>query len=90
MTEYRIVATLDTEHIYNGANYHYESSNCWYHGRSHKLQTFDRSRAEEYLKIALENCPKFDKETQTAADRNAMRFYQSNIRIQTREVTEWS
>ena len=89
MTEYRIVATLDTEHLYNGKKYHYEVSNCWWGGGIHKLQTYDKDKAEEYLKLAKEKCPKHDKMTQERTDRNSIHYWHTNIRIQTREVTEW-
>lgn len=89
MTEYRVVATVDTEHVYNGQKYHYDASGCWYHGRCHRLQTFDKERAKEYLKEAKVECAIHDRKTQESTDRYTIRYWQTNIRIQTREVTEW-
>ena len=89
MTEYRIVATLDTEHIRDGKRYHYDTAVCWWGGTTHRLQTYDKDKAEAFLKQAKEECPKFDALTQARTGRNDIRYWHTNIRIQTREVTEW-
>lgn len=90
MTEYRIVATLDTEHVYNGKRYHYDAASPWFNGFVHNKGYHDRKTAEEVLARTLVEAPKFDKKTQADTDRSAIRYWHSNIRIQSREVTEWS
>ena len=90
MTEYRVVATLDVVHDYNGKKCHYDIASCHWGGTIHRLQTYDKDRAEDWLKIAKEECPKFDKKTQENTSRDSIRYWHSNIRIQTREVTEWA
>ena len=90
MTEYRVVATLDVVHDYNGEKFHYDIASCHWGGKVHKMQTYDKDRAEYYLKRAKEECPKFDVKTQENTSRDYIRYLHSNIRIQTREVTEWS
>lgn len=90
MTEYRVVSTLDTEHVYNGEKYHYEvNSGLWWGGIVHKCQTFDKNKAEHFLMRAKQECPKFDKRTQENTGHYVIRYWQTNIRIQSREVTEW-
>lgn len=89
MKEYRIVATLDTEHVYNGQKFHYDVASCWYHGRPHKMQTIHKDKAEEYLKQAKKECPKFDKETQERTGKDNIKYWQTNIRIQTRDISDW-
>lgn len=86
MTEYRVVCTLDTEHTYDRKKYHYDVANCWWRGRMHPFSTFKKRDAEEFLDAAKEECLKFDKETQA---NSSIKYRQTNIRIQTREVTEW-
>jgi len=90
MTEYRIVATLDIEHVYNGKRYHYDAASPHFNGFSHNKVYHDRKVAEEVLALTLKEVPKFDKKTQESTDRSAIRYWHSNIRIQSREVTEWS
>ena len=83
------MATRDTEWIYNGKREHYDCAPCTWGGTFHKLQTFDKNKAEEYLKLAKENCREYDKMSQARTDPNYIRYWQTDIRIQTREVTEW-
>lgn len=85
MTEYRVVCTRDRWGI-SGKVHHYDEVCCWYGTGLRTLQTFDKRKAMEYLKTAIEECPKFDALTQKGREQ----WRQTNIRIQTREVTEWT
>ena len=90
MTEYRIVTTLDTEHCDTGEKYHYEAATPHYGGTIHKRVTTDREKAERYLAEALKECPIFDAVTQNRTVRGNIKYWQSNIRIQSREVSDWT
>lgn len=89
MTEYRVVCTIDTEHVYSGEHYHYEAASCHWDGRHHHRRTFDKAQAEKYLAEAKEKCPVYDEITQNRSGIHHIKYKQSNIRIETREVTEW-
>ena len=92
MKEYRIVATLDTEHGYDGKKYHYEAISCRWGGTIHKIVTSDYGKAKRQLEIAKRECPKFDKKTEEAFEKNPrdyIKYKHTNIRIESREVSEW-
>lgn len=89
MTEYRVVCTKDEHHNYNGKDFHYEVSTPVVYP-SHRLNAVyrDKAKAEETLKRAIKECPEFDARHDND-DRNNIKVKQYNIRIQTREITEW-
>lgn len=86
MTEYRVVCTRDRFDVGSGKKHHLEEVCCWWDGSPRTLETFDKKAAEKYLDMAIIKCPEFDAFSQTTNSR----FRQTNIRIQTREVTEWT
>lgn len=90
MTEYRIVTTLDTLHADTGERFHYEAATPWYGGKPHYRVTRDRAIAEQDLAEAIENCRTFDAITQNRTNRGNIKYWQSNIRIQSREVSDWT
>ena len=85
MTEYRIVCTRDRFDATSGKVHHHDGVCCWWGYSPKQLETFDKKAADKYLEMARIECPNFDALTQTTNSR----FQQTNIRIQTREVTEW-
>lgn len=93
MREYRIVATIDTEHG-DGRKYHYETATPWRDGHlfnHHPYKT--KSDAKRVLVSLRKSCKEFDE--RTARDfannpRDSIKYTQTNIRVQMREVTEWS
>ena len=90
MTEYRIVATIDTLHTDTGEKFHQEAAAPVYGGRPHTRVTRDKARAEQYLEEAIKNCRAFDEMTQNRTLRGNIKYWQSNIRIQSREVSDWT
>ena len=89
MTEYKIVATLDTFHVYNGQRFHYDAAAPWLGGRPFRKIYDNREDAEKMLAHMKEEIPKHDKETQERTGADSIRYWHSNIRIQKREVTPW-
>jgi hypothetical protein len=93
MKEYRIVATVDTEHG-NGQKCHHESANPWRDGHPfthHPYKT--KSDAKRVLVSLRKRCKEFDKKTAmefAMNPRDSIKYTQTNIRIQMREVTEWT
>lgn len=90
MTEYRIVATLDTQDCFTGKKRHRDVSSPWYDGHLHNETYTDRAKAEELLAYTIEECAKFDAKTQARSGRYDIRYWHTNIRIQSREVTDWA
>lgn len=88
---YKVVATLDTYHVYNGKKYHHDISSCCYNGRFHELETKDKDKALQWLNIAIEECTKFDKESEEKAkhDRNTIVYHHTNIRMVHKYVSDW-
>ena len=93
MREYRIVATIDTEHG-DGRKYHHEEATPWRDGHlftHHPYKT--KSDAQRVVKVLRQKCKEFDKRTHMEFEKNprdSIKYTQSNIRVQMREVTEWS
>ena len=90
--EYRVVATIDELHGYNNKKYHYDAVSCWFDGRQHKFRTTDYNKAVEFLERAKRECPKFDKKTEIWLHdypKNAIQYVHSNIRIESRTVSDW-
>ena len=93
MKEYRIVATIDTEHG-NGIKHHYEAATPWRDGtlfNHHPYKT--KSDAKRVCSFLRKACKEFDKKTAENFKRdpvNCIKYTQSNIRVQMREVTEWA
>lgn len=95
MTEYRVVCTTDEHHNYNGKDFHYEiATPVIYpsddsHSSYHLKRVYrDKSEAEKALAEAIKGCPIFDAKHDNEK-RDNIRVRQYNIRIQTREVSEW-
>lgn len=84
MTEYRVVATRDEEDL-TGKKWHIEAGACIWDGHAQRFTTTNKGEAERFLELAKIECAKYDAKTQTST----IRYTQTNIRIQTREVTEW-
>lgn len=89
MTEYRIVCTRDTINVGDGKKAHLDVASCTWGGTFHRLQTFDENKAKELLKMAKEKCAEYDKISQTRTNWYDVHYWQTDIRIQTREVTDW-
>lgn len=89
MKEYRIVCTLDKEDAFDGTKRHYDAVPCTWNGASHQLVTRDILSAAKFLIMARRECEYFDKETKKNISRNTIIYTQTNIRVQTRNVTEW-
>ena len=89
MTEYRIVATIDTVDRF-GKKEHRENACPVHHRTFHKLVTKDKKTAEKWLSDTIEFCGEHDRKTQKSNDPWNIKYTQTNIRIQTREVTDWA
>lgn len=90
MTEYRIVATLDTYHVYNGKRFHYDAvAPITGSGRPFTKVYANREEAETMLAHMKEQIPKHDKESQERTGTDTIMCWHSNIRIQSRKVTPW-
>lgn len=89
MKEYRIVCTLDTISLWNGAKTHLDAASCWFNGRAQSWKTHDGEYAKKVLDFFKRECAKFDAESRTNPTRDSIIYTQSNIRLQSREVTEW-
>ena len=93
MREYRIVATIDTEHG-GGRKYHHETATPWMDGHPfnhHPYKT--KSDAKRVLVFLRKSCKEFDERTAKTFAKNpydSIKYTQTNIRVQMREVTEWS
>lgn len=88
MKEYKIVATRDEHHLWNDSWVHMEAVPPVAKTRFN-WKTRDLAKAEEWLEELKVKCPEFDAETQSRSGRNSIHYYQSNLRIMTREVSEW-
>ena len=92
MKEYRIVATIDTEHG-DGSRYHHDAASPWRNGsifHHHPYKT--KSDAKRVLTHLRRECKEFDKKTHMEFElnpRDSIKYTQTNLRIQMREVTEW-
>lgn len=88
MKEYRIVVTRDEHHLWNDSWEHREVTTPVVRTLFNR-KTRDLAQAEEWLAELKEKCPKFDAETQRRTGRDAIHYYQSNVRIMVREVSDW-
>ena len=93
MREYRIVATVDTEHG-DGRKYHYDPATPWRAG-SHFIHHPYKTKGEamRVLRYLRKQCAEFDEKTRESFEKNprdCIKYKQTNIRVQKREVTEWS
>lgn len=93
MTEYRIVCDVDRV-LDNGTVKHYKARTPFCSGGNLLLTTTDKAVAEGNLAKVVTACAKYDEEYRKMARyitpgacRDRM---QTNIRIQSREVTEWA
>ena len=89
MTEYRIVCDRDELHVYNGKEYHSKAVRPWLGGVPVNNKFNTREEAEAFLRRATEECARQDARKQADTSRNVIKTWQTNIRIQTREVSEW-
>lgn len=91
MTEYRVVA--DIEKVSKEGTRQYIAQTPWHHGRMQLRGIItDRKVAETYLREMQEECPKHDQQTREKYSKGRTNYFymiQSNIRIQSREVSEW-
>ena len=93
MKEYRIVCERRLVHA-DGSESHYESVPVWKNGHSlpsHIVYTI-KAEANKALAESIRHARRFDAETQerfASGDNNSIAYYQTNIRIQSRNVTEW-
>lgn len=91
MTQYRVVCTLDTEHG-DGKKQHYDMTDCWCYGKPHRRISENFEDALKVLEIFQQECPEFDRKTAERFQKNprdSIKYTQSNIRIVSREVTDW-
>lgn len=94
MKEYRIVCNRRTVH-WDGKEYSYENVAPWLSHSSfpnYRVYT-TKADAMKALSKAVRAARVFDKETQerlASGDRNAIGYWQSNIRIQSRTVSKWT
>ena len=89
MTEYRIVCDRDELHLYNERKYHKEAVRPFLKGTPTNNEFRTQEDAEAFLEKAVKECAIFDAKTQADNSRNNIKTWQYNIRIQTREVSEW-
>ena len=93
MKEYRIVATVETEHG-NGQKFRHECATPWRNGtlfHHHPYKT--KTDAMRVCRSLRKSCKEFDKKTQEEFKKNprdCIAYTQTNIRVQMREVTEWT
>ena len=89
MKEYRIVCTLEKENFDDGIKCHYDTSVCVFDGHGQSYKTHDLAAAKRALTTYKRRCAGFDASTRCNPTRDTIIYTQSNIRIQSREVTEW-
>ena len=85
-TEYRIAVTLD-QYFADGTHYHYHAAPPHIPGQlvpSH-YTTFDLCDAENILGSVIEECAEYDASTKG----QQCEIVQTNIRIESRQVTDW-
>ena len=94
MKEYRIVCNRRTVHG-DGQEYHFENVAPWV--TQYSLPRFNvyatKADAMKALSKAIRAARKFDMETQerlASGDRDAIGYWQSEIRIQSRNVSKWT
>ena len=93
MREYRIVATVDTEHG-DGRKYHHDTATPWRGGTlfsHHPYRT--KNEAKRVLSFLRKQCAEFDEKTRKEFEQNprdCIAYKQTNIRVQMREVSEWA
>ena len=91
--EYRIVATIDYMEA-NGETRHYDTAfPCWGNGLPYRNRFDTKSDAVKELRLLKELCAESDKEVNKRFEldpRHNHHREHTNIRIQMREVTEWS
>lgn len=92
MREYRIVCTVDTEHS-DGRKHHCENAAPWIAPSMlpHRAVYATKAEAAKALREIVKRAREFDKITQERARagwRN-IEYRQSDIRIQSRTVTNW-
>lgn len=92
MKEYRIVATVETEHG-DGRKYKMENVHPWRDGRPFTHSPYKtKTDAKRVLVSLRKSCKEFDKMTHERFAQNPrdyIAYTQTNIRIQSREVTDW-
>lgn len=93
MKEYRIVCTRDTEHA-DGTKHHYDNVAPWVsHSQLPHYRTFNnKADAMKALSETVRRARVFDKETQerlASGDPDTIGYWQSNIRLQSRNVSKW-
>ncbi len=90
MKEYRIVCTRDMHHNYNGKDEHIETAlPIMGNGVVYRKKFDNLEDAEKKLDELKATCAVFDEKHQEER-RDAIKHRHSNLRIQSREVTEWA
>lgn len=93
MKEYRIVCTVDTVHS-DGRKYHRENTAPWIAPSMlpHRAVYATKADAAKALREIVKRAREFDKITQErarAGERDTVEYRQSDIRVQSRTVTNW-
>ena len=91
MKEYRIVATIDYRH--GGKTAHYDVATPWVQGVPFGPRRYEtKAKAAQVLKELKKECAEEDRLCNERFERDPKNYIhrvQSNLRIQSREITPW-
>lgn len=90
MKEYRIVATKDQVRCRDGKKFHYDESTVYTGGKGLWTATYDDFEKAKYaLEQAIKDAKEYEEKHNANLDADSYEVHYTNIRLQSREVTEW-